>query len=226
MASVGDIPLDKSSTPSNKRERGADSPLSAASPGGSQLSVPSTLDPATRPIAGRRSVSSIPACLPTIPQTASSVAAQEMRPFGTNHLPASKGGILPGVPPSNNVPLSWMHPQSNQPPAVGTSADVFTSTGMPNLNIFDLFQSDSQMFNMSMVDQTSFNEMPAGQAQPAPQQHQQQVVGVQKIPQRYDPTTMDHAAQLQEAFGALDGSMPSVVNEALQMWSSAPTSFE
>ena len=89
----------------------------------------------------------------------------------------------------------------------GTSSNV---NGMPNLNIFDLFQSDPQMFNVPMLDNQQGYHLPTVNSAPTQ--------GMGKT-SSYASETEAHGS----GFGQLDRSLPS---EALQMWSTAPTSFE
>ena len=97
----------------------------------------------------------------------------------------------------------------------GTSANAAQQnmfapqTSMPNLNIFDFFQSDPQLFNMPVMDQGY-----------VPQQQQGPGGPVGKASAAAAATV-----SYGNDFGQMDGQIPSV-NEALQMWSTAPTSFE
>lgn len=117
--------------------------------------------------------------------------------------------------------LPWLQQQQAQASAssvgAGTSANAAQQnmfapqTSMPNLNIFDFFQSDPQLFNMPVMDQGY-----------VPQQQQQAPGGpVGKASAAAAAATVSYGND----FGQMDGQIPSV-NEALQMWSTAPTSFE
>ncbi|THH04869.1 hypothetical protein EW145_g5209 [Phellinidium pouzarii] len=213
LACAGDIPVDKGTPPSNKRERGADSPVPNPSPDLSQMSVPSMSDN-TRPVAGRRSIGTTASGLsPQVPLAGSSSnAGAGGLPYGTEQLAHTKPELVHG---SDNVSLPWMPSQPSSSSALGTGdvnsgnlsqESIFTSSAMPNLNIFDLFQSDP--FNESMMEQGFMSSAPQGSR------------GDSKFGQ-----SMDASGNITEEYGQLDGSMASV-DEALQMWSSAPTSFE
>lgn len=219
MASVGDLPIDRSN---NKRERGADSPLSNASSPGNTGQLPSLSGPpgTHRPIAGRRSIgstSALPSGSSRSPSVMSSMASpaatQNGLPYGSRQL-ASGSAELGGLPTGDmswlnhgNSPANSATPASTHGTDLGPQTPMFGGNSMPNLNIFDLFQSDaSQMFNMPMLDQNFSPGMTATQPHKAPS---------------FGTPEADVAAQ---AFGSLAGV--GSVNEALQMWSSAPSGFE
>ena len=150
---------------------------------------------------------------PSTPSNIASPAAnQSGLPYGSRQLATGGTELAPGLHGDMNMP--WLA-QGNSPAASATPASthgtdlapqtpMFGTNSMPNLNIFDLFQNDaSQMFNMPMLDQNFSPAMAAAQTQKAP------------------PFGSPEADQ---AFTSLTGV--NTVNEALQMWSSAPAGFE
>ncbi|KAI5115861.1 hypothetical protein M0805_001580 [Coniferiporia weirii] len=228
LACAGDIPVDKGTPPSNKRERESDSPISnGSSPALSQM-VPPIIPESARAIAGRRSFGSLPGH-PTsqpkaLPVVSTSTAGSNRATYNTEQLAHTKNNMVGGP---GNVPLSWMPAHTSQhgapmphgagagnPAGFGDQTSVFSQNAMPNLNIFDLFQSDPQMFNMPMMGQNFTPGMPPA----GPGMHAEKVGP-------YGQPISGPPGNIQEGYGQPDGPMPPV-NEALQMWSSAPTSFE
>ena len=230
LACAGDIPVDKTTPPpqSNKRERGADSPASTgSSPGLSQRHINPD---GSRPIAGRRGLGSVSAVSTAgvakapSPGSSSLAAGAGGLPYDTEYLARANLEFVAGMPATNNgMELSWLStsqtPQAQSMPASGvagsqqqqpaySSGASTSANSMPNLNIFDLFQTEPQLFNMPTMDQGYVPNMAA--------------------PQQAGPSadaTSSYGGRLPENYGQMEGSVPSV-NEALQMWSSAPTSFE
>lgn len=221
LAWAGDIPVDKATPPpNNKRERGADSP---ASNGSSPTLSQTPMNPdGSRLIAGRRSLGSVQgtgvAKAPS-PAASSLAARAGGLPYDTEYLARANLELVAGMPATNNnMELPWL--SASQPQAQASSSSVLgggqqpifapnasTSTNaMPNLNIFDLFQTEPQLFNMPTMEQGYVPNMSTSAGPSA-------------------DATPPYGGRLPENFGQMDGSMPPV-NEALQMWSSAPTSFE
>ena len=228
LACAGDIPLDKATPPpNNKRERGSDSPISnEASPSPSQVPI----QDGARPVAGRRNLSAFSSSF------SAHAAASSGLPYDTEQLSRANPELVPNLHTSgvngagnnnnnnnnNSLSVPWL--SSTQvpgggggapPPTGSNSVDQMFGTssnvnGMPNLNIFDLFQSDPQMFNVPMLDNQQGYHLPTVNSAPTQ--------GMGKT-SSYAPETEAHGS----GFGQLDGSLPS---EALQMWSTAPTSFE
>ncbi|KAL5525563.1 hypothetical protein ACEPAG_6899 [Sanghuangporus baumii] len=217
LACAGEIPVDKATPPAtNKRERGSDSPVSTSS---SPKINPSHDGP--RPVAGRRSINSTPGVAQAPSPAGSQIAGAGGLPYDTAYLASANLEMVAGMSPTaNNMGLPWSSSQQ-QPQASASNAcpnnladtqqNMFASqTAMPNLNIFDFFQSDPQLFNMPIMDQGYVPSICASS-----QQQQQQQPGV----------PVDKAAPYGNNYGPIDGQIPSV-NEALQMWSTAPTSFD
>ena len=161
LACAGEIPVDKATPPpSNKRERGSDSPVSTAS------SPPAAATPpdGPRPIASRRN---LPSGVTT--PAGSQIAGAGGLPYDTAYLGSANLEMVAGMMPpatSSNMGGQWVTQQQTQTqtvpvPGVGSSStadaqqqNIYTSqTAMPNLNIFDFFQSDPQLFSMPMMDQ-------------------------------------------------------------------------
>lgn len=188
---------------SNKRERGSDSPVS----NGSSTHLPSLNPDGSRPIAGRRSIG-----MGNIPQapSPSDVAGVGGLPYDTEHLARANPDMIPGMQGHGNMEMQWMQhggsAASGQQQLFGPgTAGANGPNAMPNLNIFDLFQTEQQLFNVPMMGQG-----PAGA----------------------EGSTFNggsRGAMQQEGGGyapQMDSAAMASMNEALQMWSSAPTSFE
>lgn len=220
LASVGELPPAENAN-NNKRERGSDSPMSSAissapSPADSfrQSSSPALSDP-RRPIAGRRSLGSTPTLsVSQAPSVASSSTSPSNVPGG---LPRGSEPLATpdiargGMQLMNDGSLSGMVPS---PTWIGSPSDGISQTPLPfgnatpNLNIFDLFQSDPSMFGM--LDSTFTQD--AQQAQPQAQQKSQSSWAMS------DPT-----AHMPEMIMPLEGT---AIGDALQMWTDAPIGFE
>lgn len=197
---------------SNKRERGSDSPVSNGSSHFPSASL--NLD-GTRPIAGRRNLG-----VPQAPSP-SEVAGVGGLPYDTEHLARANPELIPGMQGQASMGLPWMHNSAGmggQGGGSGAQQQLFgagsavsgASAGpnaMPSLNIFDLFQAEQQLFNVPMVGQETGLDGQGGVA-----------YGAGGAGGRM-PQEGGYAQQM-------DSAAMASMNEALQMWSSAPTSFE
>lgn len=199
LACAGEIPVDKATPPpSNKRERGADSPASSHS----SPSLTHAPDGAARIIAGRRNLGAVPAT------TAASASVGNNNNNSNAPSPAagsSQAAAAGGLPATNSMGLPWTPSADVSGSQQHQQQNLFSPNAMPNLNIFDLFQNDPQLFNVPMMEQGYVPNMAGTTAQQA--------------------GGGASSGRLPDTYGQIDGSVPSV-NEALQMWSSAPTSFD
>lgn len=189
---------------SNKRERGSDSPMSSA--GTPPAMPPAQILDGGRLIAGRRALGNFS---PSMPATAGTTAAANAGglPYGTEQLAATDPGLG----------IQWMSPAggAGAAPMYGNAPLQPGQGAMPNLNIFDLFEPED-------AAQLYSNGLPmAGYGVPIPGVTHQKGAG-------YGVGGRSQHAPPPDTYGSTIEGAPGMaqVPEALQMWSSAPTSFE
>ena len=226
LSTVGELPP-PANTGNNKREHGSDSPISTAPtpPDSLRQSSSPALSDAQRPIAGRRSLGTTPTPSHPTSQAPSVSSPSPAVIAGGLATPDIAGG---GVQLLNNMTMQTLSAasssSSSNPPWMTDSANGIVQAplpfggNMPNLNIFDLFQTDPSMFNM--LDSTFTQQQDSGaqqvqqQQRSQPQQPQAQKPGPWQIS---DPT-----ANMPEMIMPLE----STLGDTLQMWNEAPMGFE
>ncbi len=204
LASVGDIPLPDAGANiynKNKRERGSDEPVSSSS----QLAQSSMIGVGDqRPIAGRKSLVGTTQLgrHPQQPQALGTSPAASLPsglPYGTEQL----GGL-------GRVPMQWTTGAAGAPAAAAQAAaggvyGAAAQTAMPDINIFDMYNTSEQQMNyIPMMDQ-------GYGAPPASSQQQQQQHRAQHGQQQ-------QANVMQGNYMAMEGQM-APMTEALNMWS-------
>jgi hypothetical protein len=226
LAYAGDLPLPNSTPPySNKRERGADSPVSANT---NETISSSSLSPdVTRNIAGSRRVRESMQQSPPVEQN------RLVQPQGVYTLPvySEELGRLPvhgqvafspqGRSPSNNSPFSyWNHATSHDVNIPGGSLSARPSQpylSKTNSNAggssfsMDGLMADSTGLNYNTFVQESFLSASLGATSTNPSIHST----------RGDPHRMGG-----QGISDMANTQAMIDNDAIAMWSNAPSGFE